>query len=175
MLTDRMLNLVLENRRQLGRIYQHSQNRTMIGITPESDLHGVTRGTPGVKKRRKAFEQDLKSRGLGYVKQHGTYEGGHENSYLIYSRHKGAGDEALKNHAMEIGQKYGQKSILHKAPKKSAELVGTADNWVDTQGNVRKKGEADSVGSIHFNRRQKDGSKPDYRTDVGKKKYFDFS
>lgn len=173
-----VINLILESRRSLSRVWRHSQDRNMAALTPESELQGMTRGTPGVKARRKAFEKDLKDRGLGYSKVKGTYEGGHENSYVIYNRQKGDDGGKLKNTASELGAKYGQKSILHKAPKDSAKLVGTTDGWMDTHGQVKKKGETDDVGHIHFNRREEDGSKPMYRTDIAGRKgrgYFDFS
>lgn len=178
MISPRILSLILESsRRSLSRQWKHSQERDSAALTPESELTGMTRGTPGVKARRKAFQADLKAKGLGYIKRHGTYEGGHENSYVVYQRNKGGDNGEFRKTIEGLGEKYGQKSILHKSAKeRDAKLVGTADNWYDTQGNLRKKGETDNVGRMRFNRREQDGSKPMYRTNMGNKgnKYFDY-
>lgn len=179
MFENRILNMIVESsRRSLSKVWRHSQERNMAALSPESELEGMTRGTPGVKARRKAFEADLKAKGLGYIKRHGTYEGGHENSYVVYNRNKGDDGGKLMNDMSALGRKYGQKSVLHKSPnEKTAKLVGTTDGWTDTKGEVRKKGETDDVGTLRFNRREADGSKPAYRTNMGSRgnKYFDYS
>lgn len=121
--------------RSLGRMFTHQHGRNIGAISADK---GADRKTN--KGNRARLEADLRARKLGYVPNKGVYRGGHEHSYTVMGR-KGDDGGELKRHLTELGTKYGQESIIHKAhDSPDAHLHYTTGD---------RAGQHDSIGHWH--------------------------
>lgn len=136
----------------LSRVHSHTQNSDIAMIS----AHRGENSPEQNEHTHKALEHDLRAKNYGIIHVHGTYTENkgtptektvHEKSMMVIP-HKGTNSEHFLSHMKEMGQKYKQDSILHKAASdKTAKLHGT-----NPKGSWLKHGETHDVGSFHPNR-----------------------
>jgi hypothetical protein len=135
----------------LGRIYQHTRNRN-IGMISASrgDLPAMENG-----KRHAALAKDIRKLGYGFIRTEGRYtenfgkpDARHvdEKAFLVIGK-KGSDHGGLLGHLKNLGTKYGQDSVLHKAHDST-----TAALHVTNENGYLGKGKSVDIGSWHPNR-----------------------
>jgi hypothetical protein len=141
----------LINEVNLGRVYQHTQNRNIGMITAHRGEYEAGENN----QRNQELEDSIRKAGFGYVKVRGRYIENHgtenanpvdEHSFLVIGKQGNDNGELLsflKNH----GEKYEQDSILHKShDSETAQLHGTKE------GGYPGMGETVDVGKFHPSR-----------------------
>jgi len=95
--------------------------------------------------RMNEMEAKIKKHGFGYRKTTGMWEGGSENSFVVYAKKPGKKhSDDLHNKMKELSTHYDQDAFLHHDGK-SAMLHGTNDTGDLGRGNSM------SVGVNHYN------------------------
>lgn len=127
----------------LARLKRHIEDdRHFVGMSAE-------RSTLTPKEnhaRMKELKSKLKEQGYGYKRSKGVWEGGKENSLIVYAKGKGrdAGKELLRD-MRKHAKTYDQDAILHHSGK-AARLIGT--NTSGYPGMDKKE----PVGKVKYNR-----------------------
>lgn len=136
----------------LNRVWQHTQNRNIAMLTSQRGELSDEEN----KQRYGELKHAIRSAGYGYIHVQGAYTENKgtpqerkvkEHSFLVVGK-KGDDSGALKGFAKQMGEKYGQESVLHKKfDEPHANLIGTSEKseWL-------KKGQEQSVGEWHPNR-----------------------
>ena len=121
----------------LARVKKHEdKGRPSAGITAwragKSDKEN--------KANMKSFDKELRSKGYGFRKTEGTWEGGKEQSRYVTAKGKGNRHvKQFKRDMTNLSAKYNQDAVAIRH-KKTTDLVGTNDTGYPGRGKVANVG-----------------------------------
>jgi hypothetical protein len=168
----------LEEGNPLSRVHKHEkEGRASSGIT-------AWRGSLSDKEnkeRMKSFDSDLRSKGYGYRKTRGTWEGGSEESRYVTAKGKNKRHlKAFRRDMENLGKKYDQDSVLIRRQGKSVFKGTNKSGWpgvgqtkkalrdpeVDKTSKTRYNDKS-AVNQTEFNPSKPSSSRPRFTTGKG--------
>lgn len=121
------------------------------------------------KKNMKSIDSDLKSKGYGFRKVKGTWEGGSEPSRFVTAKGKGNRHvKQFKRDMEKMSTKYDQDAVAIRHNKET-KLVGTNTTGYPGKGKVDNVGKTsynvkDAPFQTEFNPRKPDSQRPKFTT-----------
>lgn len=140
--TEYLQERELEEGNPLSRVHKfEKKNRPTAAITG----YRANKSPEENKAAMKSFDTDLRSKGYGFRKVKGTWEGGSEPSRFVTAKGKGKRHvKQFKRDMEKLGTKYDQDAVAVRHDKET-KLVGT--NTTGYPG----KGKVDNVGKTAYN------------------------